>query len=285
MNTNLRSFVCWTRRLRWIPVCGFLALGLLIGTNPSGAAEVPKELDGAGITEKLGSKVPADEIHLRDETGAEIKFSSLLHPGRPVVLSLVYYECPNLCTLVLTGLLDSLKTFPWTPGQEFDVISVSINPKDGAELAQKKQGNYLKALGREIRPGGWRFLTGEEAQVRKLADSVGFGYRWDADTEQYAHSAALFILTPEAVLSRILYGVQFSLKDLKLALVEASSGKIGSVVDRVLLFCYRYDPVTRKYSLVLTRVMQLGCAGMILVLGLYLGLFWVRQRQSSQSSG
>jgi protein SCO1/2 len=247
----------------------------------AGAVSIPKELEGAGITEKLGSRVPSSEVRLRDEVGKEVAFSSLLHSGRPVVLSLVYYECPNLCTLVLSGLLDALKGFPWNPGREFDVISVSINPKEGAELAQKKQANYLKALGREIPVGGWRFLTGEEAQVRKLADSVGFGYRWDLGTEQYAHSAALFVLTPEAVLSRILYGVQYPLKDLKLALVEASSGKIGTIVDRVLLFCYRYDPITRKYSLVLTRVMQLGCAGMILVLGAYLGFFWFRQRKGA----
>lgn len=244
------------------------------------AASIPKELEGAGIVEKLGTQIPAGDVMLKDEAGREVTFQSLLRSGRPAILAMVYYECPNLCTLVLSGLLDALKAFQWTPGNEFDVIAVSINPKETAELAAKKKENYLKALAKPVPPEGWRFMTGTEEQVRKLADSIGFGYRWDADSEQYAHSAALFVLTPDAVLSRILYGVQYGLKELKLALVEASNGKVGSVVDRILLFCYRYDPVTRKYSLVLTRVMQLACAGMIVVLGAYLGVFWLRQRKN-----
>ena len=247
------------------------------------SAEMPKELSGAGITEKLGSVVPLSEITLRDETGAPLVLDSIFRPGKPVLLALVYYECPNLCTLVLTGLLNVLKESVWLPGDQFDVVTVSINPKEGADLAQAKKANYLKALGKPISETGWRFLTGDEEQVRRLADSVGFGYRWDQESEQYAHSAALFALTPDGVLSRILYGVQFRAQDLKLALVEASRGKVGSVVDRILLFCYRYDPVTRKYSLVLTRVMQLASAGMIMVLGLYLSIFWWKQRKVSSA--
>jgi protein SCO1/2 len=257
-------------------LCG----GLLFG-GQAFAADVPKELNGAGIVEKLGSAVPVSEITLRDEAGAPVVLGSLFRPGKPVILSLVYYECPNLCTLVLTGLLNVLKETIWLPGDQFDVITVSINPKEGADLAHAKKQNYLKSLGKPISEMGWRFLTGEEAQVRRLADSVGFGYRWDQESQQYAHSAALFALTPDGVLSRILYGVQFRPQDLKLALVEASRGKVGSVVDRILLFCYRYDPVTRKYSLVLTRVMQLASAGMILVMGLYLSIFWWKQRRES----
>ncbi len=243
------------------------------------ASSIPKELEGAGIVEKLGTQIPAADVVLKDEAGQEVTFQSLLRPGRPSLLAMVYYECPNLCTLVLSGLLDALKAFQWTPGSEFDVIAVSINPKETAELATKKKENYLRSLAKPVPPEGWRFMTGTEEQVRKLADAIGFGYRWDSESEQYAHSAALFVLTPDAVLSRILYGVQYGLKELKLALVEASNGKVGSVVDRILLFCYRYDPVTRKYSLVLTRVMQLACAGMIVVLGAYLGVFWLRQRK------
>jgi len=243
------------------------------------ASSIPKELEGAGIVEKLGTQIPAADVFLKDEAGQEVTFQSLLRPGRPSLLAMVYYECPNLCTLVLSGLLDALKAFQWTPGSEFDVIAVSINPKETAELATKKKENYLRSLAKPVPQEGWRFMTGTEEQVRKLADAIGFGYRWDSESEQYAHSAALFVLTPDAVLSRILYGVQYGLKELKLALVEASNGKVGSVVDRILLFCYRYDPVTRKYSLVLTRVMQLACAGMIVVLGAYLGVFWLRQRK------
>ena len=274
--------VVLTKRGRLGVVFSILAL-FAVFDSVSWGVEVPKELEGAGITEKLGSVVPLSEITLRDEKGGAVALSTLVRPGKPLVLALAYYECPNLCTLVLTGLMESLKTFQWSPGSEFDVLTVSINPKEGPELAQAKKSNYLKALGKQIPETGWRFLTGDEAQVKRLADAVGFGYRWDAESEQYAHSAAIFVLTPEGVLSRILYGVQYVGQDLKLALVEASKGKVGSVVDRILLFCYRYDPVTRKYSLVLTRVMQLACAGMILVVGVYLSLFWLKQRRESKA--
>jgi protein SCO1/2 len=235
-------------------------------SNPS---KIPDELKGVGITEHLGDKVDAGLV-FRDETGAEVKLSTFLATGRPVLLSLVYYGCPNLCTFTLNGLVNSLKRLEWTPGKEFEVVVVSIDPRETAALAASKKSAYLANYGKPETASGWHFLTAQEDQVRRLADQVGFGYRYDSAQQQYAHSAALFVLTPEGKVSRYLYGIDYPVKDVRLALLEASSGKIGTIVDRLLLFCYRYDPQTRKYSVYLTRLMQAAAGLTVLVLGGYI---------------
>lgn len=246
-------------------------------------AEVPPELQGAAITERLGSPVSIENLRFRDETGSDVVLKDYFRPGRPVLLNLGYYGCPTLCGLVLNGLIDSLKGFEWTPGQQFELLTLSIDPKEEPRLARAKKNSSLSSYGKSGAESGWHFLTGDESQIRALTEQVGFGYRWNAQEKQWAHSAALIVLTPEGKISRYLYGIQYAPKDLKFALLEASSGKIGTVIDRILLFCYRYDPVTRKYSVVLTRVMQAGGASTVLVFGAYLALFWRRQRQERES--
>lgn len=240
----------------------------------------PKEI---AITENLGGQVSKDQILLRDEAGKEVRLAQYLGTKKPVLLALVYYNCPSLCNLVLNGVIKAVKGMEWLPGSQFDVVAVSIDPKEGPEVAAKKKANYLEFLSKEkpdaASESGWHFLTGAEDQVSKLAKEVGFGYRWDPRTEEYAHSAALFILTPEGKISRYLYGVDYSQKDLRLSLLEASGGKIGTVIDRILMFCYRYDPITRKYSIVLTRLMQVSSVLMTLFLGGYIALFWFSQRR------
>jgi len=241
----------------------------------------PKEI---AITEHLGDLVSVREIQLKDESGKDVVLSQYFTGKKPVLLALVYYECPSLCNLVLNGVLKGVKAMDWVPGLQFEIVTVSIKPQEGPELAAKKKATYVQNLG----PGklgaaeGWHFLTGSEAQVRKLADQVGFGYRWDPRTEEYAHSAGVFILTPEAKISRYLYGVDYSPKDLRLSLLEASGGKVGTVIDRILLFCYRYDPIARKYSVYLTRVMQTSALVTIVLFGAYLALFWFRQRRERE---
>jgi protein SCO1/2 len=175
----------------------------------------------------------------------------------------------------------SLKTFEWTPGQKFEIVTLSINPNEKSELAAKKKVAYLESYGRKEATSGWHFLTGDEVQIRKLAEQVGFGYRYEPKDNQYAHSAAIFALTPDGKISRYLYGIEFKNTDLRLTLLEASNGKIGTIVDRILLFCYRYDPQTRKYSIYLTKVMQTGCGLTLLVFGGYLSLFWRRERKGA----
>jgi protein SCO1/2 len=241
------------------------------------AASVPDELKEVGITEKLGAKVELDALRFRDESGQEVPLARYFNQGRPVLLNFGYFECPMLCGLVLNGMLKSLKDFAWTPGNEFEVLTLSIDPREKPALAREKKANYLESYGRPA--PGWHFLTGEEKAIRSLAGQVGWGYRWDEKEKQYAHGAALVVLTPDGRVSRYLYGIEYARKDLRLALLEASNGKVGTIIDRLVLFCYSYNPVTRKYSMVLTKVMQAGSAGTVVVFGAYLTVFWRRQRK------
>lgn len=247
------------------------------------ATPVPDELKNVGIKEKLGTTVPVQELKFRDETGTEVPLTKFFGQKKPVVLTLIYYECPNLCNFLLNGLNDTLKEMAWVPGQEFDIVTVSINPKEKPELATQKKTSYLQVLGKPQAGSGWHFLTGDEPQIKKLADSVGFEFKYDEKEKQYAHSAGLFVLTPEGRLSRILYGIAFNPKDLKLALLEASRGKIGNIVDRILLYCYRYNPQTRKYSVYLNNIMRAGAGATVLVFGSYLAVFWTRQRKQTRA--
>lgn len=240
---------------------------------------LPVELQAARITETLGAQVDIANLRFRDEQGNEVALSRYFAAKKPVILTLVYYECPNLCNFLLNGFTDSVKGLDWTIGDRFEVVTVSINPRETPALAAAKKESYLKEYGRPEAARGWHFLTGEESQVQALAKQVGFGYRYDPKEKQYAHSAGIFVLTPTGRLSRLHFGVMFQPKDLKLSLLEASDGKIGTVIDRIMLFCYRYDPVKKTYSVYLTKVMQAGGVGTLLIFGSYLGLFWSRQRR------
>jgi protein SCO1/2 len=238
---------------------------------------VPAALQEVGIQEHLGAKVSVDSLQFKNEKGESVALKNYLSSHRPVLLSLVYYECPNLCNLVLNGLVKGLEGMEWEPGKQFDIVAVSINPAEKPELAAAKKEAYLKLYGRPGSAAGWHFLTGDEAQIRQLASEVGFRYKKDGN--EYAHAAALYALTPEGKISRYLYGIEFKPNDLKMALLEASNGKIGTVIDRILLFCYHYDPITRKYSIYVSRVMTGGMAGTALFFGAYLAVFWNRERR------
>jgi protein SCO1/2 len=261
-----------------------VAISTLSILPPSVHAEaVPKELTDIGITEHLGSQISVNDLHFKDEEGKDVTISNYLSRGKPVILAMVYYDCPNLCNMLLNGLSDGLKTLSssldWTPGNQFDIVAVSINPREKPELAAKKKAAYVKAYGRPETAKGWHFLTGEDDQIKKLAAQVGFGYRWVKEDEQYAHASAIYTLTPEGKIYRYLYGIEFSPKDLRLALLEASNGKIGNVIDRFMMFCYHYDAKTGKYSVVATRVMDSGAAGTVLVFGGFLVVFWRKERR------
>jgi protein SCO1/2 len=280
-----RPFTDWYRPAITTAFATVFALAIAMGWSPSVyAQEVPDELKGVGIKEHLGEMVSIQSLTFKDESGRSVQLSEYFKKGRPVLLNLVYYECPNLCNFMLNGLVTSLKTFDWTPGQKFEIVSVSINPAEKSELARLKKEAYMKAYGRPEAAEGWHFLTGEESQIQKLSAEVGFGYKYDEKEKQYAHGAAMYALTPTGKISRYLYGVEYPNKDLRLALLEASNGKIGTVVDRFLLFCYRYDPLTRKYSVYLTKLMQTGCGATVLIFGSYLLVFWRRQRKGAYSN-
>lgn len=264
----------------------FLLSALFIAAFSHGAstqqvvpADPYADFKAISITEKTGNSLTLEDLFFQNEQGQRVSLASYFQKGSPVILSLVYYECPNLCTFVLNGLVESLKSLNEFPGQKFEIISVSIKPNETPQLASRKKEAYLKDYGREGAESGWHFLVGEESQIKKLAHQVGFGYRYNSQEKQYDHSAAIFILTPLGKISRYFYGIQYPPKDLRLALLEASSEKTRTVIDRILLYCYRYDPVTKKYSIYLTRLMQIGSAGMVLIFGGYMILFWSRQRK------
>jgi protein SCO1/2 len=201
-----------------------------------------------------------------------------------VLLTLNYYKCPMLCTLQLNGLVEGLKELDWTPGQEFELVTLSINPLETPSLARLKKQSYIKEYGRPSAAAGWHFLTGVEDNIRRLADTLGFGYRYDEEQEQYAHAAALFLITPDGRVARYLYGIEYPARELRLALLEAADGTIGSAIDQLILFCFHYDPSTRRYAPVAMNIMRVGGGLTAVLLGTTLGLFWVRDARRRRRS-
>lgn len=240
---------------------------------------LPMEFEGVGIKENLGAQVSLSTLHFKNESGQEVALSSLFKPGKPVILNLVYYKCPSLCGLVLNGLLDGLKKFAWNVGDKFQVITLSIDPTEGPDLAKKKKDNFLSAYGRRGAEQGWSFLTGREEDIKSLATQIGFGYRYDEIQKQYAHGAAIFVLTAEGKISRYLYGIEYPEQSLRLALLEASNGKIGTIVDRILLFCYRYDPQARNYAFYAMNIVRFVTGALMAGMAGFYFLFWRRQRR------
>lgn len=216
----------------------------------------PGSIDKVGIDQKIGQQLPLDLV-FRDEDGRDVKLGQFFG-SRPVVLALAYYECPMLCTQVLNGMTGALKTLSFDAGQDFDVVVVSIDPKDNFRLAANKKQTYVSHYGRPQTAGGWHFLTGSEASIKPLAEAIGFRYAYDANIKQYAHGAAIYVATPSGVIARYLLGIDFAPRDLRLAVVEASNNKLGSITDKVLLLCYHYDPSVGKYGLAILNTIRIG---------------------------
>ncbi|MGH9712439.1 MAG: SCO family protein [Candidatus Acidiferrales bacterium] len=222
----------------------------------------PELLKQVGIDQKLNDSIPL-KLAFRDEKGNAVELSQFFGHG-PVVLSLVYYDCPMLCTQVLNAVDRSFRDVPMDIGKDFNVVTVSIDPSETPKLAAAKHDLYTGIYGRPGAAAGWHFLTGEQPQIKQLADALGFRYAYDPDSKQFAHASAVIVLTPEGKISRYFYGIQYPSRDMRLGLVEASEGKIGSPVDQVLLFCYHYDPTTGKYGLLISRVIK--ASGLLTVL-------------------
>lgn len=266
-------------------LCRSLVLAaLVVGLGGVGAARaeqtIPDELKGIEIEEKLGAQVPLDGEFV-DETGKTVKLGDYFTAGRPVILALNYYGCPTLCSLVLNGLNDGMRGLEFTAGKQFQVVALSINPHEKPELASKKREAYLAALGRPLEAGAWPFLTGKQDAIAKVAKAVGFNYRWVPESQQYAHAAGIFLLTPTGRLSRTLYGITFAPRDLRIGLAEASQGGISSPVDRLLLFCYHYDPDKKRYGINPMFIMRVGGSLTAVLLGSFLFFAWRRDRRAS----
>ncbi len=236
----------------------------------------PDLLKQVHIDQKLDQPVPLD-TQFRDEHGNPVELGQFF-VGKPVILTLVYYNCPMLCTQVLNGLQRSIKDIPLNLGKDYQIVTLSIDPTEKPVLAEAKQSLYTGVYGRPGAAEGWHFLTGDDVQIHRLADSVGFQYAYDPDSHQYAHASAIILLTPDGKISRYFYGVTYPQRDLRLGLVEASEGKIGTPVDQVLLFCYHYDPHTGKYGLLISRVIQLSGGLTVLVGGICLLILFRRER-------
>ena len=259
----------------------------LLALVPALAAEriepLPDELKDVGIDERLDESVPGS-IRFTDQAGRDVEFGSLLDGERPVVLTLGYYRCPMLCNLVLNGLVESLRELNWTAGDEFRVVTVSISPGETPGLAANKRQAYLAAYGRRPAETGWHFLTGSQESIRALADAVGFRYRPLPDGREFAHPAVVMLLTPDGRVSRYLYGVKYDPSTLRLSLVEASDGQIGSTVDRVLLYCFHYDAVAGAYAPAALNLMRAGAVVTVAVLAFFLVLLWRRDLGRSRAA-
>ena len=232
----------------------------------------PPKLENVGIEQHLDGQVPPDLI-FRDETGKIVKLGDYF--GRkPIILDLAYYNCTMLCGEVLLGLTGAMKMVSFDLGHEYDVITVSFDPKDTPELGAAKKKEYVQRYGRPGAQQGWHFLTGQPDAINALTKAVGFQYQYDPRINQYAHATAIMVLTPQGKISRYFYGVDFPPKDLRLGLVEASQNKIGSPVDAILLYCYHYDPATGKYGAIVSNILQLGAGITILILAAMLLLLF-----------
>lgn len=285
MRKNWHSQACGLSVNRRARLCLLVLVGLLTVTllqvvpvHAQVQAARPQLLRDVGLDQKLGEQIPL-ALTFRDESGRGVQLRDYFD-GKPVILALVYYECPMLCTQVLNGLLRSLENLRLDVGKDFSVLAVSINPRETPELAASKKKIYAGLYGRPGASHGWHFLTGREDAIRQLAKAVGFRYAYDPASGQYAHATGIMVLTPGGTLSRYFYGIEYPSRDLRLGLVEASANQIGSPIDQILLFCYHYDPATGKYGLIIEKVTQAAGLGTALALGIFMFLMFRRDRHT-----
>jgi len=252
------------------------AAGQKYGLAPlQGDANVmPRQLEGVTVEEHLGEMLPLD-VRLTNHEGKRVTLGEYFGKGRPVLLNLVYYECPMLCGLVLQGIVKGIKQLDYLPGREFEVVTVTIDPEEGTDLAAAKRESVLEELGKPEAGRGWHFHTAEEGEIARLASALGFGYRWDERGKQWAHPAVIFFASPEGKITRYLYGIEYRPLDLKLAVLESAEGKVGSTLEKLLLFCFHYDGDSQAYRIA-ERARMIGGAVVVLAVGGFLAVMWRR---------
>jgi protein SCO1/2 len=268
--------------LRLVAALFTLTLSFTSSLFAQDLAPPPPFLTDVGIDQRLGEQVPL-ELSFRNDAGRTVQLKDLVR-DRPAILMLVYYECPMLCTMSLNDLTAALRMVPFTPGKEFDIITVSFDPREQPALAAAKKQSYLHQYKRPEAATGWHFLVGDEQPIRQLTQAVGFRYTWDDATQQFAHASGFMILTPEGKLARYFYGHAYAPSDLRLSLVEASQGRIGSPADVVLLYCFHYDPARGKYSLAIMNILRaLGTLTVIVLVG-YIARSVIRERRAAAAT-
>lgn len=228
---------------------------------------LPSALREAKIEQRLGEQLPLD-LTFRDEAGREVKLGQYF--DKPVVLAFVYYDCPMLCNQVLNGLTGALRALTFDVGKEFNVVTVSFDAREKPALAAEKKRSYIDEYKRAGAEGGWHFLTGDEESIERLTAAAGFGFTWDAPSEQFAHASGVMVVTPEGKLSHYFYGIEYAPKELRLGLVEASQNKIGNPVDQLLLYCFHYDPASGKYGPVVMNIVRLAGVATVIAIGVLL---------------
>lgn len=238
---------------------------------------IPAQLKKVGIEQKLGGQLPLD-AKFKDENGEEVELGKYFGKDRPVILALVYYECPMLCNEVLNGLTGSLKGINFNAGEEFDVVAISFDTRENQkpELARNKKKAYVERYNRPETADGWHFLTGEQSEIDKVTQAAGFNYTFDEQTNQFAHAGGIMVATPEGKLSRYLYGINYSPKDLKFSIMESTDNKIGNPAEQLYLYCFHYDPSTGQYGFAILNMLRLMAVATILGLGTMFFVFWRR---------
>jgi protein SCO1/2 len=240
------------------------------------SSTIPAPLREIGFDQNIDQLVPLD-VPFRDESGRTVRLGDYFGK-RPVVMVFAYYDCPMLCTQVINGLATALNVLSLEPHQDFEIVTVSFNPKDTPATASAKKAIYLERYRRAGADAGWHFLSGDQPSIDRLTKAAGFRYTWDEPTKQYAHPTGVIVLTPEGKLARYLFGIEYGPRDLRFALVEASAGKVGNRVDSLLLYCYHYDPMTGRYGLMVMRTLRLAGVGTVLALGSFIAIMIRRER-------
>jgi protein SCO1/2 len=246
--------------------------------------ELPAELAGAGWEQRLGERLELD-VELVDQDGSSVRLGDLFREERPVLFAPVYYGCPMLCSMVLDGVVRNLKPLGLTPGRDFEVVALSFDPTETPRDAAEMRGVMLERYRRPEGDAGFHFLTGEQARIAQVMEQLGVRYQLDERTGQYTHAGGIVLLTPEGVISRYFFGVDFPSRDLRLGLVEASQGAIGTLIDQVLLYCYRYDPVIGRYSAITLNMVRLGGVVTVVLLALFIGVSLLRDRRRGRATG
>ena len=239
----------------------------------------PNKLENVGVTERLGKDVPLD-LKFANAEGDSITLGELFSNGKPVLLNPVYYECPQLCSMIKEAIFKGVKDLKWSPGSEYNIVTFSFDPREGQALASKNKKKYLNKLDRKGTEDGWHFLTGNEENIKKLTEAVGYDFR-KLQNGQYAHGAAIMFLSPNGTITRYLYGLKFDEFNMRNALYEAADGNIGSTAEQVLLYCYQYDADSNSYVPVAWRIMKIGGFATMIILGIFLGFMWMRHRYSN----
>ncbi|MGI8908387.1 MAG: SCO family protein [Candidatus Sumerlaeaceae bacterium] len=277
LRPHITLFACWLAAVAATTCAQYRPPNL--DTSPP-ASQQPAILKEIGIDQKLGDQVPLD-AHFKDDNGRDVTL--LDYTGdKPIVLNLVYFGCPMLCGQVLNGLTRSLRALEMQPGRDFKVVTISFDPREKPELAADKKKNYLKEYRNEHAKENWHWLTGSEDQIKRVTQAVGFRYVWDQKFQQFAHGSGIMLLTPEGKVSRYFYGIEYSPKDMRLGITEASSGRVGGLADKVLLFCFHYDPSAGKYTMSVLRLMQVGGTITLLALASFLFVMFRKDIRASR---